>query len=62
MYVVTLDVKATHANNPDCPMRLAQKPQGGAWYCVDCGFEIMQKWIKVLEKTEEELTVKIGRE
>lgn len=47
MYVMTLDVRATHANNPDCPMHLAPLPNGRGWYCVDCGAEIVQKRLEV---------------
>lgn len=47
MIVMTLDVRGTHVNNPDCPMRLAPLPSGRGWYCVDCGCEIVQKRIEV---------------
>jgi hypothetical protein len=47
MQVMTLDVRATHVNNPDCPMRIAPLPRGTGWYCVDCGCEILQKRLEV---------------
>lgn len=50
MWVVTLDVKGTHVNNPDCPMRLAPLPDGRGWYCVDCGCEILHKRVEVEER------------
>ena len=40
-----LDVKTTHYNNPDCPMRIASLPHGG-YYCVDCGCQIIAKKIR----------------
>jgi hypothetical protein len=43
--VLTLDPKATHANNPDCPSRLAHMPNGH-WACMDCGFQILQRWVR----------------
>jgi len=49
MKIVVLDVRATHTNNPDCPMRLAPLPDGQGWICVDCGFEILQRSIEVSE-------------
>jgi len=45
--VTVLDVRGTHVNNPDCPMHLAPLPNGRGWYCVDCGFEILQKRLEV---------------
>jgi len=47
MIVMTLDVRGTHVNNPDCPMHLAPLPSGRGWYCVDCGCEILHKRIEV---------------
>ena len=47
MIVMTLDVRATHVNKPDCPMRIAPLPDGKGWYCVDCGCHILQKRIEV---------------
>ena len=40
MHVMTLDVRRTHENNPECPARIVQKPDGG-WMCVDCGLDIL---------------------
>jgi hypothetical protein len=51
MYVTVLDVRGTHVNNPDCPMRIAQTPRGG-WVCLDCGFEILQKRVNYHQFTE----------
>jgi len=48
MQILTYDIKRTHEGNPDCPMRIAPHPRGGV-YCVDCGLEIMWKWIDVNE-------------
>lgn len=45
--VTVLDVKGTHVRNPNCPMRLAQDPQG-RWYCVDCGFHVMWKRMRII--------------
>jgi hypothetical protein len=52
MQVVTLDPRATHVNNPNCPMRLALMPDGKTWYCVDCGFAILHKRLEVEEEHE----------
>lgn len=49
MIVMTLDVRATHVNNPDCPMRIAPHLDGRGWYCVDCGFDILHKRVEVSE-------------
>lgn len=52
MKVMTLDPRATHVNNPDCPSRLVPTPRGG-WMCVDCGFEILQKLIDTDREEDE---------
>ena len=44
LIVVALDVGGTHGKNTDCPMRIAQHPNGH-WYCVDCGLPILVKRI-----------------
>lgn len=53
MRILTLDVRATHVNNPDCPMRLVPHPDGRNWICLDCGFEIVMKWVELHEETQE---------
>lgn len=45
MFIVTLDVKSTHRNNPECPSRIAQQPNG-SWMCVDCGAPILEKHLE----------------
>lgn len=52
MKIMTLDLRKTHVNNPDCKMRIAQKPNG-SWYCADCGFEIVWSWVEVSEVLED---------
>jgi hypothetical protein len=46
MKIMVLDIEATHENIPNCKKRLAQDPKGN-WYCVDCGFRIFWKEIRV---------------
>lgn len=60
MIVMTLDVRGTHVNNPDCPMRLAPLPNGRGWYCVDCGFEILQKRLMLTEPLQPTLDFRPG--
>ena len=52
MFVMLLDVKQTHDNNPECPMRLVQHPNGN-WMCSDCGLEILWKKIEVRPVADE---------
>lgn len=47
MKIMALDPKATHANNPDCPMRLVPAIDGKNWMCVDCGCYIIHTLIEV---------------
>lgn len=57
MKIMTLDPKATHANNPDCPSRLAPMP-GGGWMCVDCGFQLIQR---LIDTDHEDATAPVTR-
>jgi hypothetical protein len=41
--VLVLDIRETHKNNNDCPMRITPHPNGQDWYCVDCGIKILRK-------------------
>jgi hypothetical protein len=43
--VRSLDPRATHVNNPDCPSRLIPMPNGH-WMCIDCGFQILEKIVE----------------
>ena len=58
MRILTLDVKGTHVNNPDCPMRLVPTPDSHNWMCLDCGFYIMQAYVEVEEKDHSEASIK----
>lgn len=48
MQVLFYDIRGTHVNNPDCPMRVAPSPRGGL-YCIDCGHDIIQSHVDVSE-------------
>jgi len=50
--VLTLDPKATHEGNPDCPSRLVPAPDGRNWVCIDCGCYILMKYVEVVEVPE----------
>lgn len=54
MMIMTLDVRATHVNNSDCPMRISLTPDGRNWMCVDCGLQILWKSIEVEEKKDDD--------
>jgi len=54
MYVMTLDPKRTHVNNPTCPMRLVRDPETDKWHCLDCGMAVMHKRVLVNPEKEEE--------
>lgn len=45
--VITLDVRGTHQNRPDCPMRLIQDPHG-QWMCFDCGLHILHQRLELV--------------
>ena len=53
-FVLALDAKLTHQDNPDCPMRLIPTPRGDGWMCFDCGFEIIMQRIEVKEPCSDE--------
>jgi len=57
--ILTLDPRATHVNNPDCPMRLVPAPNGG-WMCIDCGFQLIMKAVEVEHLPEPDRTPKPG--
>lgn len=59
MFVMTLDVKQTHDNNPECPMHLARDPRGD-WYCMDCGRVILWKQIKVQPVADDDPVTKLS--
>jgi len=52
MKIMVLDVEGTHENTPNCKRRLAQDPNG-KWYCTDCGFQILHKWLYVAPTVEQ---------
>jgi len=55
MELLYLAVKETHAENPDCHMRLAWHPGWNKWYCIDCGLAIVVRAVPV-EETVKDLT------
>jgi len=50
MKVICLDIRDTHEHNPDCPMRIAQHPNGSYWYCIDCGCPILCNSVGVIDE------------
>jgi hypothetical protein len=53
-FVIALDSKKTHEQNPDCPQHL-YTPDGHTWRCLECGLSIMFKSIPVELEVKEEV-------